>query len=388
MPDRLDFGAIWLPIHVETHNPALQLEHELQLAEHMDRLGFDEVWFGEHHSGGWEIGGAPEMMIAAAAQRTKNLRFGTGVSSLPYHHPLMLLDRILMLDNMTRGRVMFGMGPGSLPRDARMMGIDILEARRMMEESLDAMVELLEYSGPVSRKTDWFTLAEAELQWRPYGDELDLRVAQAISPSGPRLAGRYGTGMLSVAAASPEGFAALQNAWSIVEERSARFGTQVSRKKWAIGAFIHIADTEAEARAEVRYGLQDWVRYMQVASFFRLDDTLSVDEQIDYLVDNGLAVIGTADMAIDKIEAFQQQTGGFGSLLLFGHDWANITNTRKSYEIFAQKVMPHFRGHLDARKQAWNRTLEETARGLGVSEWEAAAAKASKQHEDEKVSAR
>ena len=64
------------------------------------------------------------MFIAAAAERTRNIRLGTGVSSLPYHHPFMLADRINQLDHMTRGRVMFGVGPGALPSDAYMMGID------------------------------------------------------------------------------------------------------------------------------------------------------------------------------------------------------------------------------------------------------------------------
>ena len=136
----------------------------------LDRLGFDEAWFGEHHSGGYELIACPEVFIAAAAERTKHIRLGTGVVSLPYHHPLMVADRWVLLDHLTRGRVMFGTGPGALPSDAHMMGIDPVEQRHMMQESLEAILALFR-AGPterIDRQTDWFTLRDAQLHIRPY----------------------------------------------------------------------------------------------------------------------------------------------------------------------------------------------------------------------------
>ena len=108
----LKFGIFLAPFHPVGQNPTLALERDLDLMEHLDSLGFDEAWIGEHHSAGYEIIASPEVFIAAAAQRTKHLRLGTGVSSLPYHQPLMLADRMVLLDHLTRGRVMFGVGPG------------------------------------------------------------------------------------------------------------------------------------------------------------------------------------------------------------------------------------------------------------------------------------
>ena len=115
---RLRFGAFIAPFHPLDENPTLAIESDFELVEHMDRLGYDEAWIGEHHSAGYELIASPEIFIAAAAQRTTHIRLGTGVSSLPYHQPLMLADRINQLDHMTRGRVMFGVGPGALPSDA------------------------------------------------------------------------------------------------------------------------------------------------------------------------------------------------------------------------------------------------------------------------------
>src|SRR3954470_22824714 len=139
----LRFGIFLAPFHRPGQNPTLAIERDLQLIDHLDRLGYEEVWVGEHHSGGWELIASPEVFIAAAAERTKRIRLGTGVSSLPYHNPLMLADRMCQLDHQTMGRVMLGVGPGQLPSDAYMMGIDPARQRHMMAESLDAIVRLL-----------------------------------------------------------------------------------------------------------------------------------------------------------------------------------------------------------------------------------------------------
>src|SRR5450755_2274041 len=143
MMSAMRFGYFMAPFHPVGQNPTLALERDLDLVVALDRFGFDEVWVGEHHSAGFEIIASPEVFIGVAAERTKHIRLGTGVSSLPYHHPFMLADRMVLLDHLTRGRVMIGVGPGALPSDAFMMGIDPAKQRDMMEESLEAILQLL-----------------------------------------------------------------------------------------------------------------------------------------------------------------------------------------------------------------------------------------------------
>src|SRR5574337_1401525 len=138
--DRMDFGIFLAPFHPVRENPTVSLQRDFELIQWLDQLGYDEAWIGEHHSAGYEIIGSPEVFIAGAAERTRHIRLGTGVSSLPYHHPLMLADRIMQLDHQTRGRVLFGVGPGALPSDAFMMGIDPMDQRRMMDEAIAALV--------------------------------------------------------------------------------------------------------------------------------------------------------------------------------------------------------------------------------------------------------
>ncbi len=340
---RLKFGIFLAPFHPVGQNPTLALERDLQLIQHLDALGFDEAWFGEHHSAGYEIIASPEVFIAAAAQRTRDIRLGTGVSSLPYHHPFMLADRMVLLDHLTRGRVMLGVGPGALPSDAFMMGIDPAKQRDMMEESLDAILQLLA-GETVTMETEWFKLAKARLQLLPYQRPFpEIGVAAQVSPSGPRLAGRFGCSLLSLGATTEGGFDVLGSHWQVMEERAEEFGTTVDRNKWRLVGPIHIADTKEQAIADVAFGLEDWVDYFQrVAALPIAPNTDNFSSLVDALNASGIAVIGTPDDAIAQIERLQAQSGGFGTYLCMGHEWADTEATRHSYELLARYVAPHF----------------------------------------------
>ncbi len=342
--DHLNFGIFLAPFHPVGQNPTLALERDLQLIEHLDQLGFEEAWIGEHHSGGYEIIASPEVFIAAVSQRTRHIRLGTGVSSLSYHHPFMLADRLVLLDHLTRGRLMIGVGPGALPSDAYMMGIDPARQREMMEESLEAILLLLAGDGPVNMETDWFCLKDARLQLlplqRPYPE---VAVAAQISPAGPRAAGRFGCSLLSIGATSTGGFDALGLHWDVMEQRSAEFATTIDRSKWRLVGPMHIADTKEQAIADVAFGLPAWIDYFQRVAALPLapegEDLLSMVEALN---NSGLAVIGTIDDAIAQIERLNVQSKGFGSFLLMGHEWADTAQTHHSYELIARYVKPHF----------------------------------------------
>jgi limonene 1,2-monooxygenase len=344
--DRLGFGIFLAPFHPVGQNPTLALERDLQLIEHLDALGFDEAWIGEHHSAGYEIIASPEVFIAAAAQRTRHIRLGTGVSSLPYHHPFMLADRLTLLDHLTRGRLMIGVGPGALPSDAFMMGIDPARQRDMMEESLEAILLLLAGAGPVTYATDWFQLVKARLQLRPYQRPYpEIAVAAQISPAGPRSAGRFGCSLLSIGATTAGGFDILGAHWDVMEERADEFGTTVDRSKWRLVGPMHIADTKEQAIADVAFGLPEWVDYFQrVAALPLAPDTTNHETLVDALNASGFAVIGTVEDAIGQVARLQAQSKGFGTFLLMGHEWADTAATRHSYELFARYVAPEFQG--------------------------------------------
>src|SRR5258706_918982 len=201
---RLRFGTFLAPHHPLGESPTLQFQSDLELATHLDHLGYDEFWCGEHHSSGWEMIASPEMFLAAAGQVTNTIKLGTGVVSLPYHHPFNVAQRIVQLDHMTKGRAMFGSGPGALPSDAHTMGISPMLLRDRQDEAMGVIIRLLNGEERFSYDSDWFTLHEAALQILPIQERMPMATASSISPSGMQIAGKYGIGVLSIASTSAE----------------------------------------------------------------------------------------------------------------------------------------------------------------------------------------
>ena len=351
------FGIFSAPLHPCGRNPTLYLERDLQLVRWLDELGYDEAWIGEHHSGGTEIIGSPEVFIAAAAQHTRNIKLGTGVVSVPYHHPLMVAERMVLLDHLTRGRTMFGVGPGALPADAYMLGFDPTEARPRMEEGLEAIMALLTSDEPVTRKTDWFELREARMNLRPYTHPcFELAIATTVSPNGPRNAGRFGGGLLSLSCSTETGFEKLREQWEIWDFMAAEHGHAADRARWRMVAPVHLAETREQARRDIEYGIADWVDYFQtVVAIPAAPDTDDLDEYVDWMIDSGFAVIGTPDDAAGLIRRLLDQSGGFGCFLVMAHDWADRRATRLSYELLAGEVFPRFQGSAEraAASHAW-----------------------------------
>lgn len=368
-PTSLRFGIFLPPMHKTGVNPTLALHRDLELMVHLDQLGFAEAWIGEHHSAGSELIASPEVFIAAAAERTRHIKLGTGVNSLPYHHPFILADRIVMLDHLTRGRMMFGAGPGQLTSDAAMLGIDPMTQRPRMEQAFDVMMRL--FAGEtVTMHTDWFTCDEAVLQVRPYSN-FDVVVASSISPSGSKLAGRYGTGMLSIAATEPAAFQVLDYNFNVWQEEAARHGNTAPREQWRLMGPMHIAETVEQAKANCRYGLQ-WV-FEYLSHIIPTGDPSApppptdYDDFIDYANESGRMVIGTPDMAIEQIERLVDKTGGFGAYLFLGADLADWSATLRSYELFAERVMPHFTGQLAAPQQSYDRVVGAGSRWVDAT---------------------
>jgi limonene 1,2-monooxygenase len=348
MPDRLRFGVFLAPFHKPGINPTLALQNDLELMQWLDRCGYDEAWIGEHHSAGSETIASPEIFIAAAAERTRHIRLGTGVVSLSYHNPLWVAERIVMLDHLTRGRIMLGVGPGALPTDARMIGLEPSQTRQLLEDSLGVIMQLLTSEEPVTFRNERWDLREARLHLRPYSNPLfDICAAGVASPAGPRLAGRHGLGLLSIGATTAAGFDALALHWDVMEAEAKAHGTHVDRSKWRLVGLVHIADTMKQAYRDVEYGMEQWFHYFQaVAAFPQMAvPGNNVKEMIAFVNESGFGAIGTPEMAVAQIDRLMKQSqGGFGAYLMLAHNWADPAATHKSYELIARHVMPHFQG--------------------------------------------
>ena len=362
-PRRMKFGVFMAPFHRPGENPTLALERDLELIQWLDALGFDEAYIGEHHSAGWEIICAPEVFIATAAERTRHIRLGTGVTSLPYHHPYMVANRMVLLDHLTRGRVILGVGPGALASDALMLGIPSERQREMMDEALGVIIRLFESAEPLTYKSDWFQLYEGVLQLRPYQEpSIPIAVASVQSPAGVRLAGKYGASVLSLSIPrATVRQTSLKELWAIGEETAAEHGKTLRREDWRLVVTCHLAESRQEAIEDVRRG-----GGREVTEYFR--DTLGhpspdlpPDQIVDHMVAQNQWIIGTPEDCIAGIERLQEMSGGFGGFLIRVEDWVRRDKRLHSYELLARYVMPRFQGSVQGimASNQWARDQKE-----------------------------
>ena len=364
----MKFGIFLAPFHRVGENPTLAMSRDMELIEWLDYLGYDEAWIGEHHSAGWELIASPEIFMAAAIERTRHINLGSGVTSLPYHHPLMVANRFVQLDHMSRGRTMLGCGPGALVSDAYMMGIEPVVQRQRMDESLTAIMALLRGEEPVTMKTDWFELREARLHLAPYTDpHFPIAVASVLTPAGMVSAGKFGLGVLSLGAGLPGGPEALANHWKIAEDTAAQHGTTMDRRAWRLVVNVHVAEDDEQAIRQVHAGER-----RETVTYF--EDTLGrppgrADDPLRDGVRMGTTLVGSPELIVKGIERLQDLSqGGFGGLLFRAHEWATREETLRSYELFARYVMPRFQGSLDTvlDSNAWCRSNRRTIFGPNV----------------------
>ena len=369
---KMRFGAFLAPHHPIGEHPTLQLQSDLELVTHMDKLGYDEFWCGEHHSTGWEIIASPEIFLAGAAERTQRIKLGTGVISLPYHHPFMVAQRLVQLDHQSRGRLIFGSGPGALPSDAHTMGIDPMVLRDRQDEAMGIIKRLLNGEDRFSYDSEWFKLRDAKLHLRPLQENMEFAVASIVSPSGMTLAGKHQTGVLSIGATVPAGMRALPNQWAFAEESAKLHGNTVNRKDWRLVLNWHIAETREKAREQSKHGLFRHNNEYSVGTLKPGEGTIykTPDEAVDDVSSSQerTAVIGTPDDLIEKINDMIKLTGGFGCVIGFVHDWANRQDTLKSWDLVARYVIPEVNGLLDDYRESNKYTIENRETWLRAGE--------------------
>jgi limonene 1,2-monooxygenase len=367
---RLKFGAFLAPHHPIGEHPMLQFRRDLDLVAHLDKLGYDEFWCGEHHSSGWEMIASPEMFLAAAAERSTRIRLATGVVSLPYHHPFNVAQRMVQLDHMSGGRAIFGSGPGALASDAHTLGVDPMVLRDRQDEAIGIIRRL--FNGErVTCKSEWFNLNDGALQLLPLQEEMEFAVASQISPSGMTLAGKHGIGIISIGSLSQEGLNALPTQWGFAEAAAAKHGRTVDRRNWRVLLSWHIAETREKAREQARDGLFRHHNEYITGTLQRpgAKPFKTPDQAVDLTAysDGAVATIGTPDDLVARIKQVLEMSGGFGTVVGFVHDWANPENTMRSWDMVARYVVPEINGYLAGLRKsrefvATNREYFERAR--------------------------
>jgi limonene 1,2-monooxygenase len=263
---------------------------------------------------------------------------------------------------MTRGRAVFGVGPGALPSDAIMIGVPVTELRRRMEESLDAIIELFG-GGTVTRRTDWFELQKARLSVGCFSKPMmELAVTTIRSPAGVVAAARHGLGLLTL---GPMNDAVLDHHaanWQIYEQECQKHAHVADRRKWRITLMMHIAESREKAMADAAWGFREFNNYSHDVIPAPPAIPRDTADVVGAALEKQVAIIGTPDDAIREIERVRQKLGGFGAVLLFGNDLAPWPAQCRSFELVAEFVKPHFT-RANALRQA---SYDATARVIGA----------------------
>jgi limonene 1,2-monooxygenase len=190
-----------------------------------------------------------------------------------------------------------------------------------------------------------------------------MAVASMQSPSGPQLAGKYGAGLLSIGVFFGfRGAVDLKAQWQIAEDAAAEAGRRVSRDEWRLVVPIHLAETRAEAIAQVHERATMWLtRYQRDVLSRPLPEGVPEERAVEALVDRGAWLIGTPDDCVAAIERLEELSGGFGGLLVMVQDWATREQQRRSYELLARYVMPRYTGALAGVAAAHQLGMSERA---------------------------
>jgi limonene 1,2-monooxygenase len=356
----MKFSIFMMPLHYPTENPSLAFDRDIELIRYADELGFDEFFIGEHHSGGWETMPAPEMALAKASAHAHRIRLGTSVISVAFHHPFHVAERMAFLDHLTRGRAILGVGPCALVTDKKLFGLPDAKLYPMMAESVEIIVRLLESTEPMDFEGKFWSFKQMRLQLGSYQQpRMPLAIASSGNATSLELAGKYGMIFLSPAGKNVRNNQTKAEQWHKVESIAAQNGTKTSRDNWRIATCVYLADSKEEAWRDVEASIKRDMEYFFSIGLKAPYELYPGQPASEITPRSGADrrdwIIGTPADAIAHIERMQAETGGFGGLMMTTHEWTSSEKIRRSMEMFARYVMPHFRGHTSGYRDEWRR---------------------------------
>ncbi|MEQ0561811.1 LLM class flavin-dependent oxidoreductase [Amycolatopsis sp. NEAU-NG30] len=362
------FGCFLPSFHNPAVSPHTALRHDLEVCGLADDLGFDEFWIGEHHSSGWSTLSSPDVFIAAVARETRRIRLATGVIPLPYHHPLHVAERMVLLDHLTAGRAILGVGTGTYVHDMEMTGVDPDTVRAHFRAALEVVQALLN-GETVDTTTPWFTVKKAVLQLRPLRGAIETVVASSLSDAGIELLADTAT-TPTVHVVPPWG--AIRPGMdkdpvgALIERVEAYRNKSEGGTRVRCNVFVHIADSAAAGIDELldgfsalRTGLYREVLGMPIPA-----SPVAHRKTLESLVDSGAFIIGDAPTCAQKVRELLDRLGDPVSLNFFVPEWISHQATCEQLTGIAQEVLPALFGGSDGAAESMKLTAEEASRQM------------------------
>jgi alkanesulfonate monooxygenase SsuD/methylene tetrahydromethanopterin reductase-like flavin-dependent oxidoreductase (luciferase family) len=359
-----------MPVHPAGRSLSETLAEDTAKSVLADRLGYDELWMGEHFSATTEPFPSPLMFLAGLIHQTENLTFGTAVINLPNHHPAIVAAEAAQFDHMSGGRFMFGVGSGGLASDFELFAVgDPPTRHRKFMEAIDTILCIWAQDPPYDIKGEFWNveikkaiLPELGVGFMPKPLQkphppIHISIASPDSASA-RLAGAKGWGVISGPVAP---LYAVANHWQAYSEARRAAGFAARSEDWRVSRLIIVASTDAEAEERVygeRASNRHYCTYMRNAiraakrlSMIKPRPDMPDEECTPEAIIKECVIHGSPRTVLDRLVALRDRVGPFGTLLQIGLDWGgpNEAGEREGMQLLAQQVMPKFRQHATAQ---------------------------------------
>lgn len=353
----MQLGLFMMPMHPPEKDRTLCFEEDLALIVHADELGYTEAWIGQHHSVAWESIPSNDVFIANALPRTKQIHFGTGVTLIPFHHPVNIAVRLALLDHLARGRFYCGFGQSGISTDLSLFDLpsDPKTLGLMTVEGINMVLKLWTTDPPFDFQGDFWRIRIDEtipaigkgVILKPYQKPhppIAMSIMKGASMAA-RMAGQRGYIPLSTNLVFP---ATLAQHWQVYAAGAAEAGQPTpDRAIWRIARNIFVGRTTAEALDHALSGTfaRSFDYLIKLIGPGRLDMLKEDPEMPDAMVTpeycvKQLAIVGDVDECLRRLHELWAQTGGFGTLLMITHDWDDETVWRRSMTLLIDEVAP------------------------------------------------
>src|SRR3954470_7722563 len=354
----MKLGYFTMPLHPVGRDWRETLAEDREAVLLAERLGYEEAFIGEHVTDLAETITSCLIFIATLARDTKRIKLGSGTVNLANRHPAATAAEIAMVDTLLEGRFILGVGPGGLPSDAEMMQTMDEDRNAIFVEAMDHMIALWTQEPPyrlqgkrwrLSPERTWTQELGMGAMLKPMQKPHPPIVVSAILPASNGIAAAAARGWTPISANFVQPWV-IRTHWPKYAEGCARAGRAARPEDWRVAKSIFVADDEATVRRLTREpgnpfayyfrNLQRKAQRTRGNAFFKHDPSVPDSAVTDeYLIDQ-LLIAGTVNQVVDRLLAFREFIGPFGTLLYCGHDWADAPAMRRSMELMAEEVLP------------------------------------------------
>lgn len=364
MGTTVKLSLFMMPMHNMHRNYPDTLDEDIEAFRLADELGFDEGWCGEHYSSEIEQISSPMMFLAYIASSTRRMKLGTGVIPLAIYHPAQLAAHVALLDHLTKGRLILGIGTGGLGSDFELFGLEGADRQAMMMDSLSMMQRIWASNPPYDVPGKFWNVQLSKMVWPDLGVGVLPKTLQqphpplAVSVSSPnsnsiRVAAR--NNLMPISANFVASWV-VKTHWDTYVDELAKLGRKADGQNWRVARSVHVADTDEEAIAFVKQpgGAYDWYYDYMFQVYARMDAAallapvpgMDPKDITHEMVRDSFVICGSPDTVAQKLLAFREEVGPFGTLMMTAHDWTERAAMQRSMELLATDVMPKVRKYL------------------------------------------